>query len=212
MGRVGDFCQWRWECQGTCYDGKCIPPQPNGEGCADNHECQSGRCGPWNPGTTACIPNDGTGRLGEACSHNNQCANRNCIGHRCAAPVGLGEQCETNASCVSGRCDAAPGNPKKCIPNDGTGGVGAYCTHHNQCANRNCVAGSCRAPVGIGQACSTNASCASGRCDAAPGNPKKCIPNDGTGATGAYCTHNNQCRPGHACVLEPGRRYGSCGS
>jgi hypothetical protein len=27
-----------------CYDGKCIPDQPNGEGCTDDGACQSGHC------------------------------------------------------------------------------------------------------------------------------------------------------------------------
>jgi hypothetical protein len=128
-----------------------------------------------------------------------------------AAP--LGASCTSDAACQSRRCDAAPGNPRRCIPNDGTGNVGDYCTHTNQCANKNCGVGTnwqCDAPAALGQPCQWNEGCSSGRCDFAPGNPRNCIPNDGWGNPGDYCTHNNQCRPGHACNVFPGRRDGTC--
>ena len=105
------------------------------------------------------------------------------------------------------RCDGAV---HKCIPNDGHGNVGNYCTHNNQCKNKNCSGYQCRAPRGLGEYCASNAGCTSGRCDAVPGNPHKCIPNDGHGKNGDYCTHNNQCKPGYACALKPGKKYGNC--
>jgi hypothetical protein len=49
------------------------------------------------------------------------------------ALVGLGKKCSNNGDCVSNRCDRGFGtaNTSRCIPNDGKGGKGDYCTHPN---------------------------------------------------------------------------------
>lgn len=185
----------------------CGPKQAVGVGCSWNMQCASGVCGEWNPGTSACVPKDGTANVGDLCSHNNHCKNKNCVNHKCTAGVALGQSCSSGPSCKSGRCDGAK---HKCIPNDGTGKVGDYCTHDNQCKNKDCSGYQCRAPKGLGESCSSNAGCTSGRCDSAPGNPHNCIPNDGTGKSGDYCTHNNQCKSGYACNLKPGKKHGTC--
>jgi hypothetical protein len=126
-----------------------------------------------------------------------------------------GEACNDGTACASGRCDSANGNPHNCIPVDGTGNPGEYCTHPNQCNSAHsvtCQNHVCLAPpppgqVTLGHACTSNQSCASGRCDVANGNPHNCIPNDGWGKPGDYCTHENQCNSStcvtcanHACV------------
>lgn len=60
--------------------------------------------------------------------------------------------------------------------------------------------GQASAGKGYGQSCRTNNDCSRRRCDMAPGNPHKCIPNDGTGKKGDYCTHNNHCLRGMTCA------------
>lgn len=302
-GRIGDYCSHHDHC-GTrlCVGDQCsaIGTLAEGAACSANAACQSGRCdaAPGNP--RRCIPNDGTGRVGDYCSHHNHCTSRYCLNSRCGATatIALGAACTHNFECGSGRCDAAaevpracipndntgqPGNycthdnqcsgrllclnqsghnvfftpqrgscgppnrelgegcfigsptpirelsvqthknpcksgrcdwndPYKCIPNDGTGQVGNYCTHNNHCASKLCVRDHCIAggATQLGQSCSTNTQCISGRCDAAPGHPRRCIPNDGTGRSGDYCTHNNHCLGGSRCVLNAGAVYGTC--
>ncbi len=210
-GKPGDYCSHNNQCASSnCMQSKCVAPATNGSPCTTNASCQSGRCDTVVGNQQVCIPNDGTGVVGDYCSHVNQCQNKNCVGQRCTALGAPGATCTSNIGCQSNRCDMAGGNPRKCIPNDGTGLVGNYCSHNNQCANKNCVDWVCKAPVGLGKDCVTDASCASNRCDTAIGNPRKCIPKDGTGPLGAHCTHNNQCLPGRACQLESGKKYGTC--
>ncbi|MGV7227696.1 MAG: hypothetical protein ACQ9IQ_03455 [Nitrospirales bacterium] len=49
----------------------------------------------------------------------------------------IGGNCANNRQCVSRRCDAGDGTTKtnRCIPNDGDGRQGEYCTHHKHCGN-----------------------------------------------------------------------------
>jgi hypothetical protein len=218
QGRLREFCNDGRQCaSGDCgIDVPGTMPKTNmcqapmGGACTANQDCVSLRCDKGAGNARRCIPNDGTGKPGDYCTHDHQCAAPNCVQNRCVAAARTGQPCATNASCASGRCDTAAANLKLCIPNDGTGAVGDYCSHNNQCANRNCVDQGCRAKVGLGKDCVTNASCESNRCDMGAGNPRKCIPNDRTGGVGDYCTHNNQCQPGRACALENGKRFGAC--
>ena len=205
-GRIDDFCTHNSHCGNrNCVEGACRAPVALGQACETNAGCLSGRCDSgWNTtNTERCIPNDGTGRVGDFCTHNNHCQNTNCVGNQCRAPVGLGESCETNAGCSSGRCDSGSNttNTERCIPNDGTGQIGNYCTHNNHCQNTNCVDDQCRAPADLGESCETNAGCTSNRCDVGwnTTNTERCIPNDGTGGYGDFCTHNNHCYRGGYC-------------
>jgi microsomal dipeptidase-like Zn-dependent dipeptidase len=188
-GKVGNYCTHNNHCSNkNCVSLQCKAPVGIGQSCLTNAGCASGRrC---DNSTHKCIPDDNTASVGTYCTHNNHCKNKNCIANKCKAPVGIGQSCVTNASCASGRrCD---NNTHKCIPDDNTANVGTYCTHNNHCKNKNCVAYKCKAQAGIGQSCQSNAGCASGRrCD---NNTHKCIPNDNTGNTGNYCTHNNHCK------------------
>jgi hypothetical protein len=49
----------------------------------------------------------------------------------------IGGNCANNRQCVSRRCDAGDGTTKtnRCIPNNGGGREGDYCTHPNHCGN-----------------------------------------------------------------------------
>lgn len=66
----------------------------------------------------------------------------------------------------------------------------------------------------IGDRCASNSSCngdRTSRCDTTV-SPRQCIPDDGWGKRGEYCSHNNHCDPNSRllCQLKPGKRYGTC--
>ncbi len=177
---------------------------PMGATCTSDAACMSARCDAASSSRT-CIPKDGAGNVGDHCTHTNQCANKNCridSSFKCEAPALLGESCQWNESCTSGRCDNAPGNPHRCIPADGWGDVGNYCTHPNQCKNKSCGASShkCEAPGALGAACSGNGQCASGNCDSGWGTSKtdRCMPHHDPagGKSGDICSDNRQCISG----------------
>jgi hypothetical protein len=130
------------------------------------------------------------------------------LGYLPSSLLPLNAPCSDDARCESNRCDGAISH--RCIPMDGTGLQGEFCSHDHQCANGSCVGSQCATPRAPGAPCASNQSCLSGRCDNANGNPHACIPNDNTGNPGDYCTSPNQCNPRvcvtcdrHACV---GRR------
>lgn len=188
--------------------------------CATNDNCLSGRC---HGGTGRCIPVDGTGELWDYCTHDNHCINRNCIspagGGQCRPQVGIGAYCEDNNACAEGRrCDRGAGTQgtRRCIPDDGEGQGGDYCSHDNHCASIDCIGapgrGVCSAVDNNGAWCDENRDCDSGRCDVgwSTTNTRRCIPNDGTGRDDDYCTHNNHCRPPLLCARRRGAVAGTC--
>jgi len=135
----------------------------------------------------------------------------------------LEDFCTENIQCAgprTSRCDAAL---DRCIPDDGLGLDGDFCTHNNHCSNRNCVGvtryhgGQCMPAGGIGDRCETNAGCSSARTSRCDDTvlPSRCIPDDGRGRSGEYCTHNNHCdaRLNLVCRVRPGPspQPGRCG-
>src|SRR5262249_32327173 len=154
----------------NCSSGTCVYLAPLGAQCSSFGDCVSGRCdaGIGTTNTSRCIPNDGTGNIGDFCTHPHQCANGNCVGGVGAAPVALAATCHGNSECQSGRCDAGFGtmNSSTCIPNDGTGRAGDYCNHPHQCTSGSCVASHCTAQLASGHMCQGNSDCLSGRCNA----------------------------------------------
>ena len=185
-GPVDGYCTHNNQCENlNCVGvtaragGTCAEPGDIGDRCETNAGCsaaRTSRCDDTrNP--PSCIPDDGHGAVGEYCTHNNHCENRNCVGvtrttgGTCAAPGRIGDRCETNAGCSASRtsrCDNTR-SPQRCIPDDGRGALGDYCTHNNHCANRNCVGvtgsrgGACAAPGAIGDRCETKAGCSAAR-------------------------------------------------
>ena len=129
---------------------------------------------------------------------------------------GVGSACGGNIECAgarTSRCDTTK-STRRCIPDDGEGIDGDYCSHDNHCRSQHCVGaggnlgGKCQDGNGIGESCAENSDCAADRttrCDQTA-SPKKCIPNDGTGVIGDYCTHNRQCNgaSGLTCRVLPG--------
>ncbi len=123
----------------------------------------------------------------------------------------LGAKCAGHYECTSGRCDnrAQAG----CVPQDGTGNSGEFCTTHQQCRSQLCtitpgkITGQCSGVnKPLGSPCSTHNECASRRCDNRPG--AGCVAQDGTGNANEFCTTHQQCRSGY-CQVTSGLR-GTC--
>ena len=193
----------------------------SGDHCdGENTDCRSGRCdsGPGTQNTNRCIPNDGEGRSGDYCNHQNQCKPKlNCAmlpGEdfgECTSRPGVGEDCSGGQVCADGRhCD---GN-NRCVPKEGKGRVGKYCSNQNQCRpSLNCLmlpgedSGECAARPGLGEDCSGGQVCADGRhCDGS----KRCVPKNGEGNVREYCSNQNQCQPHLNCSIPPGDDFGEC--
>lgn len=123
----------------------------------------------------------------------------------------LGAKCAGHYECTSGRCDnrAQAG----CVPQDGTGNSGEFCTTHQQCRSQLCtitpgkITGQCSGVnKPLGSPCSTHNECVSRRCDNRPG--AGCVAQDGTGNANEFCTTHQQCRSGY-CQVTSGLR-GTC--
>lgn len=230
-GELWDYCTHDNHCiNRNCISpaggGQCRPQVGIGAYCEDNNACAGGRrCdrGPFTHGTRRCIPNNGEGQVGDYCSDVDHCANQNCVspegGGECRAPAGIGEYCETNAGCAAGRrCDNGDGTQgtRLCIPDNGEGQGGDYCSHDHHCASIDCIGapgrGVCSAVDNNGAWCDEDRDCDSGRCDIGwfTTNTRRCIPNDGTGRGDDYCTHNNHCRPPLLCERRRGAVAGTC--
>ncbi len=141
--------------------------------------------------------------------------------------LNIGDACTGNVSCTgprTTRCDNTV-RPYMCIPDDGEGRRGEYCTHNNHCDARSGLvcrvtatgrSGTCGRPARreIGDRCASNPQCngnRTSRCDDTV-RPFMCIPDDGTGRRNEYCTHNNQCnaRFNLVCRVSAPGGSGSC--
>lgn len=114
-----DFCDHNNQCQsGWCYASRCRTTKGNGIDCSSDEECQSKRCdvgswwGPDNSGK--CISNDGEGKPGEFCDHDNQCQSGWCEGNSCREKKENGESCQSSRECKSGNCATFSNGSRKC--------------------------------------------------------------------------------------------------
>jgi hypothetical protein len=115
--------------------------------------------------------------------------------------------CLADAACLTGRCDRTA---HRCVPKDGTGKTGVFCTSNSQCSSHACSANACGAatvsvtgtaitlggPKVYGSSCSElGAACAggSGQCVLAAAEGR-CAPLNGTGETADFCTESAQCK------------------
>ncbi|MEM7050134.1 MAG: hypothetical protein AAF604_10755 [Acidobacteriota bacterium] len=146
-----------------------------------------------------------------------------------------GALCAQSSECQSGYC----ADGRRCAPMDFTGLANEYCHHDNHCRSGRCGcdnglrgpdsfcnnwrsggSGTCTDRRDNGNDCTKNENCNSGHCadkgkvgqlDFWTGSGGRCAPNDGTGAAGAYCHHNNHCASG-SCNCPGGTSFGFCAS
>jgi len=212
-----------------------------GAHCSEHSECRSGGCdaGMGTSRTNTCVPPNGTGRIGDHCSHDAHCGSSICAGlrasgnrwipGRCGDKVNLGGSCREHNECRSGACDAGMGTSRTdtCVPRNGTGRSGDHCSHDAHCRTNICaglrasgnqwIPGSCADKAGLGDSCREHNQCRSGACDAGMGTSRTdtCVPRNGTGRSGDHCSHDAHCRPGLACrgLRASGNRWipGQCG-
>jgi microsomal dipeptidase-like Zn-dependent dipeptidase len=185
----------------TCQSRLANAKKGLGEPCGGDTDCLSNRCDKGTLTTKAnkCIPNDGTGSVGDYCTSSNHCKNGNCnLNTRtCKARADIGASCKSNTDCISDRCDAGPNTTghEKCTCKGAYCPKDAYCTHDNQCKGyctaKNGGEGVCKDKADLKSYCDRNQMCASGACDLSV---KKCVPLNGTGKEGDYCTQNANCK------------------
>jgi hypothetical protein len=204
----------------------------SGGSCETHLVCATNRCdrGFNSTGTSKCIPHDGKGVKDEFCTHNNHCKTGVCSKPsassktgKCTGKVGLGETCKSSGECTSTRCDVGFNSTgsSKCIPHDGTGVSGAFCTHNHHCKTGVCSgltatkkSGTCAAKQALEGKCLTNEQCTSGRCDAGFNSTgtSTCIPHNGAGNKGDYCTHPHHCKAPYTCKRRVASKVpGDCG-
>ena len=175
-----------------------------GEGCAGNHQCQSGFC----TGGVCC-----SGLCAgacEACGANGQCGNATGPGSPSCAPYlclgtssGCPVSCAADSACATGYyCNGA-----QCVSKKATGQT---CSGANQCQSGFCSDGYCcnQACAGGCDGCSTtagtctvvgagsagqNPSCAPGVCDGVSGLCPGACGSDASCAAAYYCNASGQC-------------------
>jgi hypothetical protein len=193
------------DCSGSnvCSNRKCVPALETSKPCSRSDQCKTGNCS-----AKQCVPAPGTGLDGEFCNHDTQCRNI-CFESECQPKHDLRGRCAEDSDCLE-RCDEAA---EVCIAHYLSAPDGTFCTRDGQCINA-CISGRCAPRRDYGGYCDSNADCLERRCDRGlfTTNTGKCIPNDGTGKSSDYCTHNNHCdgSRGLVCRLVSGRNYGYC--
>ncbi|NNC99831.1 MAG: M23 family metallopeptidase [Gammaproteobacteria bacterium] len=218
----------------TCAAGQPIAAGPSGpaaRGCSDDADCGEGNYCNKRLGENRCLV-EGSFSLGEACYKNRECSTGKCQGrgdnrmcvcnvdsncedgeycnkragqNRCLvnASIPLGQSCDTNQQCVTGKCQGS-GNNRMCVCNTNSDCAnGQYC---NKRAGQNrCLV---NASKSLGQSCSTNQECSSGKCQGS-GNNRMCVCNVNSDcANGQYC---NKRAGQNRCLVDAGKSMGqSC--
>ncbi len=204
-----------------------------GRSCNNNNDCQSRTCDAgWGTSqTNTCVPADGTGKTDDYCTNHRNCRSKSCSGHdrpprhrgvcRGLRSVKLGRSCAHDDDCQSRTCDIGNGTSKTalCVPKDGKGNGGDFCTNHRNCRSKLCSGhtrpghrGVCleRFSIALGESCQGNDECQSRACDLGWGTSKTglCVPNRNA-SNGTFCTNHAQCRSGF-CTGHAGARPGEC--
>jgi hypothetical protein len=215
---------------------RCVPAAGTGElngFCQQNDQCKSQFCSE----SQICAPPKKA--FGATCTEGSECKSNTCSGGKCVPADGsekAGEYCTASSQCKAGWCyiavppSSATGGPGYCMPADGTGKPGEPCLTATQCTSKNCVKNKCDAPKKApGQPCTSSADCASGVCSTpfvppsttvsqtqSPPPPSMCVPADGTGNLGDYCTSPGQCVSqtctSQKCVQRPLTMYDAYGT
>jgi hypothetical protein len=117
------------------------------------------------------------------CGANSYCQKRPLMKNRCLAErtVPLNQACTKNKECISGKCQGF-GNNRTCVCNVNSDcGSGEYC--NNRLAKNRCLP----TQLQLGDRCTKNDQCASGRCKGV-GNNQECV-----------CMQDSHCGSGQKC-------------
>ncbi len=200
---LGGDCSSQPCCVGACNaDNVCEQGQVGcagaGEGCTDNLDCCTNRCGA--NGTCSaqqCVDN------GAACTGNNDCCTGNCSGGTCAPIPGggsckvQGQSCGSGGECCSTNCQGGTCAPAYTCRAGGDlcYGDGDCCS--NLCSKNDGSAGFCRTPSGgciqDGLPCSSGTNCCTRVCSDPGTGVKVCLPASGCRMTGNSCTDAQAC-------------------
>ncbi|PWN47471.1 hypothetical protein IE53DRAFT_364650 [Violaceomyces palustris] len=171
---------------------QCSGRMELGSDCTRSRQCKSDYCSP-SP-DSKCLNKKGRGIEGDFCLSNYECMpqlfccdkGEQGEGKECKVKVELGGQCSTSTSCKSGICSSSS---QRCVPGDGKGLRGDYCTIANQCSSgMSCNMNACREKQELGGDCKVRKDCSSGFCY-----KDKCVPIKGMGQVGDYCNATSQC-------------------
>ncbi|PTL84220.1 hypothetical protein [Vitiosangium sp. GDMCC 1.1324] len=194
LGAEGFECSSGDECAShECVQGACLTPVSGPGGpcdedvdCARPTVCEADRC---------LLPD------GLACTDADLCRSGRCERSRCAPRLAPGGTCQENTDCAE---------PARCLDGRCLLPDGAPCTRAELCDSGRCEKGTCQAPVGLGEPCTTDRNCREPtRC-----HQGLCLRPDGT-----ECKSAAQCISGHCdnglcrTVVPPGgqcRQDGDC--
>lgn len=190
-------------CQFTTSTGfRCQKPKEAGGKCTVGKDCQSGKCVLF-----SCATNDGSVAKNSTCSLGGvKCeSGTTCLPssgkYLCLAPRKPGESCTLPGDCESGKCllaqcaDESGKLPKNAICSLG----GAACTSGTTCLPSSGKY-KCLEPKAIGENCSLNQDCASGKCILT-----KCANKDGSVAKNSTCSlGGSPCESGTTCLPSGG--------
>ena len=216
---LGESCNKNAECQsGKCQGSganrKCV--------CSGDGDCSDGQYCNKRLGQNRCLAL-GTSQLGERCDKNAECRSGKCQGtgssrqcvcdvdrdcpsgqycnnraakNRCLANPGtktIGQRCDKNSECGTGKCQGS-GSARVCVCSDDSD-----CPGSDVCkkpAGRRNYCGAVASNLALGQQCSANSQCQSGKCQGTGANRTCVCDVDGDCPSGQYCNNRaakNRC-------------------
>jgi hypothetical protein len=131
----------------TCLEGVCAQGLDDGQPCALDEICSSGRCYGVAPDPSTCQPK---AAADEACGHSSDCLSGGCrydlTPSVCGEPLADGVPCAyDDASCASGHCSGDT-NGGVCVP-PASAAIGSECTVDAECVSGACRSGLCFADI-----------------------------------------------------------------
>lgn len=190
-------------CQFTASTGfRCIAPKEPGGKCTINSDCESGKCVLF-----SCATNSGSVAKGSTCTLGGvSCeSGTTCLPsdnlYKCLSPKKPGQGCTLNSDCESGKCLLAQcADSTGALPENSTCSLGgAKCTSGTVCLPSGRLY-KCLKPKAIGEKCSLNQDCASGKCILT-----NCANSNGTIAKNSTCSlGGSACESGTTCLPADG--------